>query len=219
MIRSIYIVFLVVALAGAAQAAGALKFAAPEMNIGILNGDAPTTIIFEFRNEGGKAVRVLKSQTGCDCTTIEDKVLSYEPGAAGKISVDFNPQGLHGLQKKTVVVMTDEVSDPVYYLSFAAEIRQLFSVSSRIVTWDNANDCSPRKVMLDADRLDGARVKSVECDQSLATTSYREVSPGKRFEITITPVGLTIAAPARITINLEGSSVPAQVVTLMARRR
>lgn len=197
--------------------ADSLKFRWKEIAVGDVWGDARNPIVFRFVNEGRKKVRVLDVKTGCDCAAVKQSTLSCEPGAAGELTVEFNAEGRMGAQRRTMIVTTDEDWEPVYYLTFVANVRPLFAVSSRVVTWSGPEDGASKKIMLQAEPTERITIKSLEFDPALIAVTFGQVIERKAFEIVLTPVRLAVAATVPITIRVHVDGRPDQKSVIFAR--
>jgi hypothetical protein len=78
---------------------------------------------FKFKNTGAQPLIIDHVQTSCGCTgaTIGDKK-EYASNESGEISVTFNTQGREGKQEKTIIVYSNDVSNPTKTVAITCEI-------------------------------------------------------------------------------------------------
>lgn len=78
---------------------------------------------FKFRNSGNGPLKIEKITSSCGCTgaTSGDKD-TYSKGESGEIKVTFKTQGREGKQDKTVLVFTNDPSNPQQVLRVVCNI-------------------------------------------------------------------------------------------------
>ena len=78
---------------------------------------------FKFKNQGAFPLKIDKVQTSCGCTgaTVGEKT-EYQNNESGEISVTFNTQGREGKQEKTIIVFTNELTNPSKTISITCDI-------------------------------------------------------------------------------------------------
>src|SRR5215207_6658882 len=107
--------------ASAAVMPGSLVFTRTEVSEKPTPSQTEMVARFPFTNRGLKAVRILEIKTDCGCcTTGEPGKSNYEPGEKGEIAVTFKFGAFTGLQRKGVVVTTDDPAQPAIPLTVIA---------------------------------------------------------------------------------------------------
>jgi len=59
---------------------------------------------FKFKNDGAGAVKFIKTETSCGCTTAKSALKEYAPGDTGEMEVVVDTKGKKGIIVKTVTV-------------------------------------------------------------------------------------------------------------------
>lgn len=162
---------------------------------------------FAFENRGAKPVRILEIKTDCGCCTTGDATKKvYAPGEKGEILVTFKFGAFTGLQRKGVVVSTDDPEQPFVPLSVIATLPDAVSLAKNTLLWDKnepaaakylvvrANPATPVKDLL---AKTNSRHLSVKVEK-VAATEYRvHVIPDEKNR--------DVSATLKIEAKLEDS--------------
>jgi len=76
---------------------------------------------FMFKNSGDKPLVVSQVQPSCGCTVPQWSNDPIAPGKEGSIQVVFNSEGKHGMQHKSVTVVSN-TKPAAHQLTFTAEV-------------------------------------------------------------------------------------------------
>lgn len=100
---------------------------------------------FAFQNRGTRPVRILEIKTDCGCcTTGNPGKDSYAPGEQGEIAVTFKFGAFTGVQRKGVVVKTDDPAQPYVPLAVIAHLPEVLTLGSNVLLWE-ANEPAKSK--------------------------------------------------------------------------
>ncbi len=102
-----------------------VTFAEESFNFGLVNEmGGKVTHDFEFKNDGTSPIVLKSVKASCGCTTPDWPKSPIAPGATGKISVTYNPQGRPGTFLKTVTVVIGNESNKqsTYRLNISGEV-------------------------------------------------------------------------------------------------
>ncbi len=77
---------------------------------------------FPFKNEGPGPVRLVKTRTSCGCTTAEAALREYAPGENGRLEVEVDTAGKHGIMIKTVEVYLENADKEKIELILTAQL-------------------------------------------------------------------------------------------------
>ncbi|HTL82345.1 MAG TPA: DUF1573 domain-containing protein, partial [Bacteroidia bacterium] len=76
------------------------------------------TFAFKFKNTGGSDLIINEAHGSCGCTVPDYPKQAIPPGSEGICNVEFNSEGKHGHQEKTVTFTTNcEPNTQVIYIS------------------------------------------------------------------------------------------------------
>lgn len=88
-----------------------ITFSKTEHDFGTLvEGDAPVSTIFEFKNEGMEPLVITEAKASCGCTVPVFTKTPVEPGATGTITVTYNSNRVGTFNKQ--VTVTSNASTP-----------------------------------------------------------------------------------------------------------
>lgn len=91
---------------------GRLVFDSTFFDFGLVTEGAVVEHSFSFKNTGAGAVRIVKTETSCGCTTANSPVKVYVAGASGELRVVVDTRGKKGIVVKTVT-LTLENAEPM----------------------------------------------------------------------------------------------------------
>lgn len=77
---------------------------------------------FPFKNDGPGPVRLVKTRTSCGCTTAEAALREYAPGENGRLEVEVDTAGKHGMMIKTVEVYLENADKEMIELTLIAQL-------------------------------------------------------------------------------------------------
>lgn len=112
----------IVALLAACTGTPALTVVPGEIDLGEIAADAPVTTTVRIQNTGTSELHITGVRTSCGCTTAELTHDRLAAGAAGQLTVRFDPQthpGLYGPVLRLVYLQSNdpaqaEVEVPLY---------------------------------------------------------------------------------------------------------
>jgi Protein of unknown function (DUF1573) len=84
---------------------------------------------FRLRNQGDVDLTLVGTRTACDCAASMTGSETVAPGAAGAIDVTFDTAAVHGAQKRTVTVYTNDPNRRVSLLTLRGEVELDVAVS------------------------------------------------------------------------------------------
>ncbi len=109
----ILILFINIILSVYAQNSPKIKFEETSINIGSVKQEVGTvTNVFKFKNTGSDTLKIIMVQPSCGCTSVKytnDPVL---PGNEGTIETIYDAAKNHGEFKKSIIVYTNDRSNP-----------------------------------------------------------------------------------------------------------
>lgn len=77
---------------------------------------------FPFKNTGQGALRIIKTETSCGCTTASGALKAYLPGEEGVLDVAIDTNGKHGVVMKTVTLFLTNATEMNIEISLMAEL-------------------------------------------------------------------------------------------------
>ncbi len=83
------------------------------------------------KNTGKQLVKIKSSNAGCNCVGL-DGVLELASGESKTLNLRFSPREI-GTQTEVLVILTDDVSNPVYSIKMVAESQETLVVPKNIL--------------------------------------------------------------------------------------
>lgn len=84
-----------------------MTFDKTEHDFGTINIGDKVEYSFSFKNTGEADLIITKAVGSCGCTIPEYPKEAIKPGESAKMKVSFNSAGKHGLQQKSVTIVTN----------------------------------------------------------------------------------------------------------------
>ena len=82
-------------------------------NFGTVKEGDVVKYAFKFKNAGENPLMISKTDVSCGCTVPSFPKEPIAPGATGEITVQFNTSGKEGLQKKNILVHSNNEAEAV----------------------------------------------------------------------------------------------------------
>ena len=151
--------------------------------------DARTTVAevrFPFENRGDKSVDVTQVVSSCGCTTVDLDKRHYEPGEGGVIVARYTVAEHTGLQKKSVMVSTNDVAEPTE-LTLVVRIPEVLRISPSFVTWKHGEEPTSKQITLEMMQDTPIKNLDIQSSSSSVKAELETVEKGRKYRITITP--------------------------------
>ena len=197
------LVFLILSLVAAAavpRASAELTWAQKSVE---LNGDARSPVLeahFHFTNTGGGPVEIRNVESSCGCTTAALEKRTYQPGETGEIVARYTVGAHTGLQRKTLLVLTDDGRPPTT-LTLVAHIQEILRVSPTAVTWSHHEATAPKRISLELVQDAPFDDISVESSVPGVAATLVPVTKGRKYNLMVTPGQTDSFLLAKLTIH------------------
>lgn len=97
------------------------------IDLGVVPKGEPIKVDFKIRNEGKSDLIIHEARPSCGCTVAEfDKVIA--PGKVGNIHAELDTTSLHGPNRKTITLYTNDTVTPTLTLTVQSDVRPYISV-------------------------------------------------------------------------------------------
>ncbi len=154
-----------------------------------LKADAQTSVVeakFPFKNTGAKAVDVTQVMSSCGCTTVALEKRHYEPNEGGEIVARYTLGEHTGQQKKSVLVTTNDGSEPVE-LTLAVRIPEILRITPAFVTWKHDEAPTPKQIIFEMMQDTPIKDISVQSSNSAVTAELVPLVKGRKYQLTVNP--------------------------------
>ena len=152
-------------------------------------GDAQTTVVevrFPFKNNGTTPVDITQVQSSCGCTTVALEKRHYAPGEGGEIVAQYTAGEHTGLQKKNVLVATNDGAEPVE-LTLAVQIPEVLRITPSFVTWKHNEAPTPKVVTVEMEQDSPLKDIDLQSSSAAVTAELKAITKGRKYQITVTP--------------------------------
>lgn len=161
---------------------------------------------FEIRNRGGGELVV--DEVTSDILKIESFDRVIPAGGSGRIRVALDTSGVYGVGKLAVRVFTNDPKAPRTTLGLDGRVVKPLEVEPRDRIYFFKGGEEKRTLVRYGDRP--VAVTGISCDSPHFRPSYKPISPGERYELT---VALDPATPAgkhegTITVTTDSPAFP-----------
>lgn len=167
---------------------------------------------FEFANQTDKPVEIARYESTCSCllAQVQDGKLLYQPGETGVIRAVFDMGNYTGTIDKALRVWLkgDPIATPSIILTTRIHIPVLVEIDPKTARWDTSDQEKPtaKVISITMNGEDPIRVTSVESGNPTFQTDLREIEPGRKYELHVTPTTLTTPALGVIQIRTDAPS-------------
>ena len=197
----VFLLLTVIALCAAASPAFAeLTWAQKTVE---LDGDARSPVLeahFHFTNTGSNPVEIRNVESSCGCTTTALEKRVYKPQESGEIVAKYTVGTHTGLQRKTLLVQTDDGSAPTT-LTLVAHILEILRVTPSFVTWSHNEPATPKQITLELVQNTPFDEISVDSSSAHATAKLVPVTKGRKYDLIVTPEQTDRFLLAKLTIH------------------
>ena len=196
----LFILILALLAAAAPRASAELTWAQKTVE---LTGDARSPVLeahFHFTNTGGSPVEIRNVESSCGCTTTALEKRTYQPGENGEIVARYTVGAHTGLQRKTLLVLTDDGLPPTT-LTLVAHIQEILRVTPTTVTWSHHEATAPKRISLELVQEAPIDETSVESSVPGVTAKLIPLTKGRKYSLIVTPEQTDSFLLAKLTIH------------------
>jgi hypothetical protein len=156
---------------------------------------------FPFKNVGDYPITIKKIETSCSCTTAKIDGKTFKPGESGEVVATFTI-GKHDGQvvEKYIYVTTDDAKHPAPKLTLQTNVPKLFEISRIFTYWSPGEATTPKTVDIKVVAKDPIKLTSVKPESDKLSAELKEITPGREYQVTITPADTSHALTQRIDV-------------------
>lgn len=173
----------------------ALVCAEPHHDFGSVSDRQEVSCTFIVANTGTTELVISRVQTSCSCIVPDNRERRIAPGTNDGIEVTFKLKGLHGPQRKSFYLQTNDRTASYYRLSLAVDIRQALNVRPDSIFFGQLSDdyeSLTRTVQIEADREAAVTITGLETnDLSFCRATVETLAEKQKYRITLAlPAGV-----------------------------
>ncbi|HEY0791406.1 MAG TPA: hypothetical protein VGD78_10125, partial [Chthoniobacterales bacterium] len=123
------------------------------------------------------------------------------PGESGELAARFDFAGRTGPQEKSIVVLTkDTINQPVI-LKLLVTIPEAVKIEPEVVFWRVGEEPKPKVIRVTVAEGLPAKIVSITSNNLAMRVDLKEVTPGKKVEVAVTPQNA--GQPAKATVFIK----------------
>jgi hypothetical protein len=166
--------------------------------------DAQVVAHFKFTNTGTSPVTIKKATSSCWCVTATTSKETFSAGETGEVIATFNIGSRVGQHQKTVIVETNDESEPKVELNLKVTLLKVCKIQPVAIVWKKDEALDEKKLQVES--IDGFEIKSLETKPvdpniEIVTTTVRVIQDGRQYEILVKPKGS--ARPLKTMFKIE----------------
>lgn len=169
--------------------------------------DESVTTSFVFHNKGSKPVRIVSVDSACSCLSADLDKTVYAPGEKGTGKAEFKVSSFVGRHEKSIHVQTDDPTQGEWVIPFVLDVPEVIKIEPKTLQWwigDEAQAKTAKVIMMgDASMT----IKSVTSTRENVEFSWKEITPGREYEVTVKPKNTTEVMLGALRIETN-SSIP-----------
>jgi hypothetical protein len=195
-----------------------IEFSVPIFDFGRMESGLPIKHDFVFTNTGGRTLEIIAVRPGCGCTTTGAWDKHVEPGRSGTIPVQFNSAPFSGALSKPITVICNDPERTNITLQIKGTLWRPIEVTPGFVTFNTTieNPSNETQLVRIVSNLDAPLTLSEPVlSNNSFQTSLKLLTPGKEYELSITPA-LPLAGTVTTQIILKTSSTKKPLLTIPA---
>jgi hypothetical protein len=162
---------------------------------------------FVFHNKGSKPVKVLSIDSACSCLSASLDKAEYQPGEKGVGKADFKISSFIGRHEKSVHVQTNDPAQPEWVIPFVIEVPEVIKIEPKTLQWWIGEDGSAKVTRVTMMGTEPMRIVNLTSTRERVTFSYKEIIPGKEYEITVKPTDTSEVMLGALKIETD-SKIP-----------
>lgn len=179
-----------------------LKFDKTIVELSATQNDNTVKGDFTFKNDGDYPVTIKKLETSCSCTTAALDKKTYQPGESGTIKSEFTIGHHEGeVVEKYITVTTDDAKHETNQLTLRTSVPKLFDIERKFTYWKPGEAKTPKTVKIKVVAKDPIQLISAKPESDKLSADLKEISPGREYQVTITPADTSQALTQRIDIT------------------
>lgn len=187
-----------------------IVFAETSHDFGRVEAGTTLTNVFAFTNTGNAILEVREIQSSCGCAAAEDYTRRVLPGEAGRLTLVFEPGTKSGQVVRHLRVVSNDASQPVVQLNFAATVWKPIDVFPEVAAFGFGPDAQTRQTRVI--RFVNNLGKPVTLSEPVFSSPHFEaklnvVEEGKRFELQVTVIPPLPPGSLSVPITLKTSAL------------
>jgi hypothetical protein len=164
--------------------------------------DAAFVARFAFENTGKTPVTIGEIQSCCSCVTASSAKKTYKPGEKGEIVANFEFGKRVGIQKKELLISTDDAQESKVVLKFQVHIPELLQLTPAFVSWEKKEENRSKTIRIKVIHDAPIQVLKVSSNEGW-TTELQTIKAGSEYAIQVSPKDTSISSWGTLRIDTD----------------
>ena len=169
--------------------------------------DESVSTTFVFHNKGDKPVRILSIDSACSCLSADLDKEVYAPGEKGTGKAEFKVSSFVGRHEKSVHVQTDDPAQSEWVIPFMLEVPEVIKIEPKTLQWWIGDEALAKTAKITMLGDASMSIKDITSTRENVDFSWKEITPGREYEITVKPKNTTDVMLGALRIETD-SSIP-----------
>ena len=149
--------------------------------------DEVASIVFNFKNDGDKPVRILHLESACSCLSATLDKPVYAPGEKGTGTAQFKVSSFTGEQEKVITITTDDPKQSEWIVPFIVTVPEVVSIEPKNVQWWLNEEPKPKDMVVKMIGDQEMKLTNITSTRENMGYTFKEVRAGREYRITLTP--------------------------------
>jgi hypothetical protein len=196
-----FLTCLALPLASVAWAGPAVEFTQQEIRIIAKPEQNEVPVDFKFTVKGDAPLVISDLEVTCKCLHASVEKTEFQPGESGVIKTIMDVGAHEGDLAKVVTVHSNDTQSPQRALKATVHIPQLVEFTPPITSWTVGDKTEPKLIKVKVLHEEPINIKKLSCTRAEFTPDIKVITPGREYEITLTPE--TTANPTLGLLTIE----------------
>jgi hypothetical protein len=187
LLRAMKIPLVLVALLCPMLASAAMRLDGDHVDVKPKPEDEIASVVFNFKNDGDKPVRILHLESACSCLSATLDKPVYEPGEKGTGTAQFKVSSFTGEQEKIITVTTDDPKQTEWIVPFIVTVPAVVEIEPKNVQWWLNEEPKPKDMIVKMVGESEMKLTNITSTRENMGFTFKEVKPGREYRVTLTP--------------------------------
>ena len=167
--------------------AQSLKFESQHQDADAKISDTELKIVFPFKNEGDKPVRVINLESTCGCIEATSSRTVYDPGQEGEVVALFELGTFIGTHQKIVYMDTAAPDDTRYRLTVTVNIPEVVSIEPKVSKWAVGDPLEEKVIEVKFLAEQPLKITAIETTRPQFSFEKETIEEGRHYRVTLKP--------------------------------
>lgn len=169
------------------SASAALRLDGDHVDVKPKPEDEVASVVFTFKNDGTKPVRILHLESACSCLSATLDKPVYAAGETGTGTAQFKVSSFTGEQEKIITVTTDDPNQQEWIVPFIVNVPVVVDIEPKNVQWWLNEAPKPKDMTVKMVGETEMKITNITSTRENMAFSFKEVKPGREYRVTLTP--------------------------------